>query len=93
MTFSSLGISNIAWPSDALDDALDRAVAQGLDAIEIAPYWAFGQWNVSEAAIDAVLSKITARGLRCSALQGILYNVDNAAYSPRRTPATFSLVI
>jgi len=28
MTFSSLGISNIAWPSDALDDALDRAVAQ-----------------------------------------------------------------
>jgi len=52
---------------------------QGLDAIEIAPYWAFGQWNVSEAAIDAVLSKITARGLRCSALQGILYNVDNAA--------------
>jgi sugar phosphate isomerase/epimerase len=79
MTFSSLGISNIAWPSDSLDDALDRAVAQGLDAIEIAPYWTFGQWNVSEAAIDAVLSKITARGLRCSALQGILYNVDNAA--------------
>lgn len=79
MTLSSFGISNIAWPSDALDDALDQAVEHGLDAIEIAPYWAFGQWNVPEVAIDAFSTKIAARGLRCSALQGILYNVDNAA--------------
>lgn len=78
MMFSSFGISNIAWPSDRLDDALDRAVAKGLDAIEIAPYWAFGQWDVPDADVDALAARIKARGLRCSALQGILYKADDA---------------
>jgi sugar phosphate isomerase/epimerase len=79
MMLSSFGISNIAWPGEVLDDALDRAVARGLDAIEIAPYWTFGRWDVADATVDALSSRLKAHGLRCSALQGILYKADNAA--------------
>lgn len=79
MTFSSFGISNIAWPTDDLDAALDQTVARGLDAVEIAPYSTFGRWDISDAEIDAVTTRIHARGLRCSSLQGILYKADEAA--------------
>jgi D-psicose/D-tagatose/L-ribulose 3-epimerase len=76
MTFS-LGISNIAWPSRALEQGLDLACALGLSFVEIAPFAVFGQWDDIDDEASRLREAIERRGLTCAALQGIVYNVHN----------------
>ena len=76
MTFS-LGISNIAWPTRALEQGLDLACALGLSFVEIAPFAVFGQWDDIDDEASRLREAIERRGLTCAALQGIVYNVHN----------------
>jgi D-psicose/D-tagatose/L-ribulose 3-epimerase len=70
----SLGISNIAWPAQALDEALDLVAQLGLAAVEIAPFNVFGRWEGIEDDARTLRRAIERRGLTCSALQGIVFN-------------------
>lgn len=74
-----LAISNIAWPGDALPEAIDLAVELGLDGIELAPYNLFGEWDVGEDKVRAVRTRIEDAGLVCPAVQGILFNAPGVA--------------
>lgn len=74
-----LAISNIAWPGDALGEAIGLAVELGLDGIELAPYNLFRGWDVAEAEVRAVHTRIEDAGLVCPALQGILFNAPGVA--------------
>lgn len=74
-----LAVSNLAWPGDALPEAIDLAVALGVDGIELAPFNIFGGWDVDEAAIRGVRSRLEDAGLVCPALQGILFNAPGVA--------------
>lgn len=74
-----LAISNIAWPADALPEAIDLAVQLGLDGIELAPYNVFGGWDVPEDEVRAVRARIEDTGLVCPAMQGILFNAPGVA--------------
>ena len=71
---TSLGISNIAWPPSALDDALDLMPTLGLTAVEIAPFNVFRRWDGIEDDARDLRHAIERRGLVCNALQGIVFN-------------------
>lgn len=71
---SSLGISNIAWPQEMLEQGLDLCRVLGLSFVEIAPFNVFGRWlDIDDAALR-LREAIDRRGLSCAALQGIVYN-------------------
>lgn len=74
MTARRLAVSNIAWPQDALDQALALLRDLGIDAVEIAPFNIFGRWQ--DLAEDAARfrDRLDGLGIRCVALQGILFN-------------------
>jgi sugar phosphate isomerase/epimerase len=72
---AAFGVSNIAWPHESLDGALELSRELGVSSIEIAPFNVFGRWT--DVADDAARLRdaIERRGLVCDALQGIVYNV------------------
>ncbi len=74
-----LAVSNIAWPGDALPEAIALAVELGLDGIELAPYNLFGGWDVAEDEVRAVRARIEDAGLACPAMQGILFNASGVS--------------
>lgn len=71
---TSFGISNIAWPREALDEGLDLARTLGLSSVEIAPFNVFGRWDDIEDDASRLRDAIEQRGLTCDALQGIVFN-------------------
>jgi sugar phosphate isomerase/epimerase len=73
-----LSVSNIAFPASELDRAIALFKELGVDAIEVAPYHAFGRWDVSPAEIAAFRDNLARQNLRCPALQGVLYNAGAA---------------
>jgi len=73
----SLGISNIAWPNEALEQGLDLACALGLSFIEIAPFNVFGRWHHIDDEAHRLREKLDRRGLTCRALQGIIYSLQD----------------
>jgi len=79
MRYTPFGVTNLAWPATELDDALDLLRDLGCDAVEIAPFAVFQRWT--DLADDArrLRTRIERRGLICSALQGILFNVPDAS--------------
>lgn len=74
-----LAVSNIAWPHQDFECALDLSRLLGLGGIEIAPYNVFRSWDVEDADVRALASRITDAGLVCPAMQGILFNAPGAA--------------
>ncbi len=74
-----LGVTNLAWPPEALDIALPLLARLGCTAVEIAPWAVFGRWH--DLADDArrLRDRIAAHGLTCTALQGILFGTENLA--------------
>ena len=72
---TSFGISNIAWPREALDEALDLSRALGLSSVEIAPFNVFGRWDDLVDAGHRLRDALGQRDLTCDALQGILFSV------------------
>jgi sugar phosphate isomerase/epimerase len=74
-----LAVSNIAWPSDADEAALDIAAESGFTGIELAPAKTFGPWetiNITEIRRRA--TSLAAGGMPVVALQGILFGVAGA---------------
>ena len=69
-----LSVSNIAFPPGALDQAIGLLNELNVDAVEIAPYNVFGRWDVAAADIVAFRQSLADRGLRCAAMQGIVFN-------------------
>ena len=76
---TALAVSNIAWPAEHDDEALDLALSSGFTAIELAPMKSFGAWATMElAGVRAVAAGLAARGLPVVALQGVLFGVPEA---------------
>ena len=76
MICAPFGVSNIAWPPADLPEALDLLRDAGCTAVEIAPFNVFGRWHDLDAEARTLRDQIEARGLVCSALQGILFNAE-----------------
>jgi sugar phosphate isomerase/epimerase len=74
---AKLGVSNIAWPSAALGEALELLPNLGVSAIEIAPFNVFGRWERVLDDARRLRESIAAHGMVCTALQGILYGVPD----------------
>jgi sugar phosphate isomerase/epimerase len=71
-------ISNIAWPADQDDSALDLAIKLGFAGIEVAPAKVFGSLDdASPAAAHAYRKKLASRGLAIPALQAVLFGVKD----------------
>jgi sugar phosphate isomerase/epimerase len=76
--YQGLSVSNIAWPSDAFDRAIELATGLQLDGIELAPHQLFRTWDVADDDVRQVRRRLEGAGLSCPALQGILYDVPEA---------------
>ena len=73
-----LSVSNIAFPVGELEAALALLVELDIDTLEVAPHNVFGRWDVSGAEIDTFRKRLADAGMRCIALQGILFNAGEA---------------
>ena len=75
-----LGISSLAWPENEADAALRMLRLIGYGAIEIAPASILGaSWTAPRGLEDAQFMRdlLEHRGLKCNALQGILFGVHD----------------
>ena len=77
MTRRPIAVSNIAWPAEALDEALAMLPALGVSAVEIAPWNVFGRWDGILDDARALRDRLARHGLSCVALQGILFNAPD----------------
>lgn len=75
----SFGVSNLAWPPSALDEALALLAAQGCTAVEIAPWAVFGRWDNIAQDARRLRAQIESHGLVCAAMQGILFGAGDMA--------------
>jgi sugar phosphate isomerase/epimerase len=73
-----LSVSNIAFPGAELGAAIALLRRLDICGIEVAPYNVFGRWEVSAADIQAFRKTLHDAGLRCPAMQGIVYNAGGA---------------
>ncbi len=73
-----ISISNIAWPQESDDEAIDLAHQLGFTGIELAPGKVFSSWSALTEA-RAYREKLGEQGLSIPAFQAILYGVENCA--------------
>lgn len=77
-----LGISNIAWRPNELDEALDRMADAGARGLEIAPGLAFAAesdpFTPSPGAVGAFRRRLDARSVELISMQSLLYGVQGA---------------
>jgi D-psicose/D-tagatose/L-ribulose 3-epimerase len=73
-----LSVSNIAFPGPELGSAIALLRRLDISAIEVAPYNVFGRWDISAADLDTFRKMLADAGLRCPAMQGIVYNAPGA---------------
>jgi D-psicose/D-tagatose/L-ribulose 3-epimerase len=73
-----LSVSNIAFPGAELDAAIALLRLLDISAIEVAPHNVFGRWDVPASDLQAFRKRLADAGLRCPAMQGIVYNVPGA---------------
>jgi sugar phosphate isomerase/epimerase len=73
-----LSVSNIAFPGTELESALVLLKRLDISAIEIAPYNVFGRWDIPASDLQALRKTLADAGLRCPAMQGIVYNAQGA---------------
>jgi len=71
-----LAVSNIAFPPDALPEALSRLRNLGVSGLEVAPFNVFGRWDVRAMEIQAFRAQLADAGFACSSLQGIVYGLE-----------------
>jgi sugar phosphate isomerase/epimerase len=75
---NQFAISNIAWPAEVDDQALDLAVSLGFTGIEVAPAKVFG--SLDTATQDRAVNyrqKLASFGLEIPAMQAILFGVTD----------------
>jgi sugar phosphate isomerase/epimerase len=77
-TAPELSVSNIAFPGAELGAAIALLRRLNISAIEVAPYNVFGRWDIAVADLDAFRKTLADSGLRCPAMQGIVYNAPGA---------------
>jgi sugar phosphate isomerase/epimerase len=71
-----LAVSNIAWPAEEDDAALDLVAGLGFSGVEIAPAKVFGSLDAATGQAAAAYRKtVEARGLRIAAMQGLLFGL------------------
>ncbi|MDX7952953.1 TIM barrel protein [Lichenihabitans sp. Uapishka_5] len=71
-------ISNIAWPSEKDDEALDRAATLGFKGIEVAPAKVFGSLDEADpTTVKRYRDRLGARQLAIPALQAIMFGVSD----------------
>jgi sugar phosphate isomerase/epimerase len=75
---TELSVSNIAFPNAELDAAIALLRRLNISAIEVAPFSVFERWDVPAANIQAFRKTLDDAGLRCPAMQGIVYNAGGA---------------
>ena len=69
-----ISVSNIAWPSQADQEAVRLAADIGYAGIEIAPAKTFNNWPAPDlAAVASYRRELASLGLEVPALQGILF--------------------
>lgn len=74
--FRRLSVSNLAWPSQVDDAALDLLVELGFEGVELAPSKVFGDLKaIALREVRAYRRRVEGRGLSVSALQAILFGV------------------
>lgn len=73
-----LSVSNIAWPADQQQQAIDLLKSMGVTGVEIAPFNVFQTWDVSLDRIREFKARLDHAGMACPAFQGILFNVPGA---------------
>jgi sugar phosphate isomerase/epimerase len=72
-----LAVSNIAWPAEALEEALLLLPGLGVSGVEIAPFGVFGRWDNILDDARRLRGQVEQRGLRVVALQGVLFNAPD----------------
>ena len=73
-----LSVSNIAFPGTELSSAIALLRRLNISAIEIAPHNVFGRWDISPDDLKTFRKTLDDAGLRCPAMQGIVYNAPGA---------------
>lgn len=73
-----LSVSNIAFPGAELGAAIALLRRLDISAIEVAPYNVFGRWDIPAADLQTFRNRLDDAGLRCPAMQGIVYNAPGA---------------
>jgi sugar phosphate isomerase/epimerase len=70
-------VSNMAWPIEADDEAIDLAVDVGLRGVELVPTKVFGPWaQISSTRVAEYVARLADKGLSVAAFQGILQGTD-----------------
>lgn len=89
-------VSNIAWPKDDDDKALDLIVELGFSGVEIAPVKVFGALSeVHESDVRLYREKLEQLGLSASAMQAILFGALDARLfgTPEEERALYSRLL
>lgn len=73
-----LAVSSMAFPVGEFEAGLDAIAALDVGAVEIAPYDVFGAWSVDARHVDSLRKRLDDRGIRCVALQGIVFKAGEA---------------
>jgi sugar phosphate isomerase/epimerase len=74
---SKLSVSSIAWPAEAMDEALDLLAGLGVAGVEVAPGQILSGWTKdAPAEAQAFRARATAKGLQVCAMQALLFNVE-----------------
>jgi sugar phosphate isomerase/epimerase len=73
-----LSVSNIAFPGTELGAAIALLRRLNIAAIEVAPYNVFGRWDIPATDLERFCKTLADAGLRCPAMQGIVYNAPGA---------------
>jgi sugar phosphate isomerase/epimerase len=73
-----LSLSNLCFPPDTLVSAMPLLTELGVTGIEVAPYTVFGSWDVPASEIREFRARLDGAGLACPAMQGIVFNANDA---------------
>jgi D-psicose/D-tagatose/L-ribulose 3-epimerase len=73
-------ISNITWPADADDRAIDLVARAGYHGIELAPMKVFGKLDqCTQHHLSEYRRRVTDHGLEIVALQALLFGIEDCA--------------
>src|SRR5580658_19307 len=69
-----LAVSNIAWPAELDDAALELLSREGIAGLEVAPTKVWPDWaGITPASIRTFRQKVESAGLTISSFQSILF--------------------
>ncbi len=74
-----ISISNLAWPAESDEEAIDLAISEGFEGIEIAPFKVFGTWCDDEIVVkaNAYRARLAEKEVVIPALQAIVFGAED----------------